>query len=313
MSASLVSASSQAWPSTRRATPLFNRRTLVALALIAPAVVFFAIFFVVPTGMMIRYSFYQQTGTGGIAGDFNVANYWRLASTDLYQKVLLTTLKVSLLTTLFAAILAYPVALIMVRGHALVGRILTVIVIAPLLVNVVIRTYGWRVILANSNTGVLNWTLSWLGLIDQPLRLMFTDWAIIIGSVHVFFPLMVLPVAAALGKIDASVEEAARTLGATSWAVFRRITLPLSVPGLAVGATLVFSLTASSFVAPAMLGGNFSKMLGTLVEEQIMSVFDWPFGATIATVMIGIVLVINFALMRLIEGRVPDRAPVVTA
>ena len=203
-------------------------------------------------------------------------------------------------------LLAYPLALVMVRGHPLIGRALTVIVIAPLLINVVVRTYAWRVILANGDNGVLNWTLAHFGL--GPVQLLYTEWAIIIGSVHVFLPMMVLPLSAALGKINPAVEEAARTLGASSWAVFRRVTLPLSVPGLAVGCTLVFSLTASSFVTPALLGGNFAKMLGTLVEEQILMVFDWPFGAAIATLLTVLVMVVNLASVWLIERRFPSRA-----
>jgi putative spermidine/putrescine transport system permease protein len=129
-----------------------------------------------------------------------------------------------------------------------------------------------------------------------------------VGSVHVFLPMMVLPLSAALGKINPAVEEAARTLGASSLDVFRRVTLPLSLPGLAVGATLVFSLTASSFVTPALLGGNFAKMLGTLVEEQILTVFDWPFGAAIATLLTALVMIVNLASVWLIERRFPSRA-----
>ena len=215
-------------------------------------------------------------------------------------------LRVSLWTTFIAMLLAYPLALVMVRGHPLIGRALTVIVLAPLLINVVVRTYAWRVILANGENGVLNWTLAHFGL--GPVQLLYTEWAVIIGSVHVFLPMMVLPLSAALGKINPAVEEAARTLGASSWAVFRRVTLPLSVPGLAVGCTLVFSLTASSFVTPALLGGNFAKMLGTLVEEQILVVFDWPFGAAIATLLTVLVMAVNIGSIVLVERRFPSRA-----
>lgn len=271
--------------------------------LVAPAVLFFAALFVVPVGTMVSYSFYKQTPSGDLGAGLTLANYARLANVDLYRRVLATTLRVSLFTTLGTMLLAYPVALVMVRGHPLVSRLLAVVVISPLLVNVVIRTYGWRVVLANSEQGVLNWALAGLGL--PSVRWLYTEWAIVIGSVHVFLPLMVLPLAAALGRIDPAVEEAGRTLGASAWQAFRRVTLPLSVPGLAVGSTLVFSLTASSFVAPALLGGNFAKMLGTLVEEQIMSVFDWPFGAAIATVLIVIVLVLNLLYVFLVERRFP--------
>lgn len=290
----------------RRVAGLAGRGDVTAFFLLAPAVLFFLALFVVPVGNMILFSFYKQLPTGELSRAFTLQNYVRLADVELYRRVLFTTLRVSLYTTIGAMILAYPVALVMVRGNQVVSRILAVIVIAPLLVNVVIRTYGWRVILANSENGVLNWALKGLGL--PTVRWLYTEGAIVIGSIHVFMPLMALPLAAALGRISPSVEEAGRTLGASAWQSFIRVTLPLSVPGLAVGSTLVFSLTASSFVAPALLGGNFAKMLGTLVEEQIMSVFDWPFGAAIATVLIVIVLVINLAYVYLVERRFPAPA-----
>jgi putative spermidine/putrescine transport system permease protein len=283
-----------------------DNRTLGAFLLLAPAVLFFVVVFIIPAGLMIRYSFYQQTQSGDLTAAATLANYVRLASVDLYRTVVMTTLRVSAWTTVIAMLLAYPLALVMVRGHPLIGRALTVIVLAPLLINVVVRTYAWRVILANGENGVLNWSLAHVGL--GPVQLLYTEWAVIIGSVHVFLPMMVLPLSAALGKINPSVEEAARTLGASSWSVFRRVTLPLSVPGLAVGATLVFSLTASSFVTPALLGGNFAKMLGTLVEEQILTVFDWPFGAAIATLLTVIVMTVNLASVWLVERRFPSRA-----
>jgi putative spermidine/putrescine transport system permease protein len=283
-----------------------DSRALGAFLLLAPAVLFFVVVFIIPAGLMIRYSFYQQTQSGDLTAAATLANYVRLASVDLYRTVVMTTLRVSAWTTVIAMLLAYPLALVMVRGHPLIGRALTVIVLAPLLINVVVRTYAWRVILANGENGVLNWTLAHVGL--GPVQLLYTEWAVIIGSVHVFLPMMVLPLSAALGKINPSVEEAARTLGAGSWSVFRRVTLPLSVPGLAVGATLVFSLTASSFVTPALLGGNFAKMLGTLVEEQILTVFDWPFGAAIATLLTVIVMTVNLASVWLVERRFPSRA-----
>jgi putative spermidine/putrescine transport system permease protein len=281
-------------------------RYLTALVLLGPAVIFFLAIFVIPVGLMVRYSFLQQMPDGSVGGGFTLVNYTRLATVALYQKVVLTTLRISLFTTLAAAILAYPLALVIARGPAMIGRILTILVIAPLLVNVVVRAYGWRVILGGGNGGVLNWVLSHIGL--RPVSILYTEWAIIIGSVQVFLPMMALPLAAAIGKIDPAVEDAARTLGASAFAVFRRVTLPLSIPGLGVGCTLVFSLTASSFILPALLGGNFTKMLGTLVEEQILSVFDWPFGAAISTVMVIIVMLINVLYMLLIERRFRSRA-----
>src|SRR6476661_4214208 len=123
---------------------LFGGRTLGAVMLLAPAVLFFLVVFVIPVGLMIRYSFYQQTTTGDLSSSATLANYVRLASVDLYRTVVMTTLRVSLWTTVIAMLLAYPLALVMVRGHPLVGRALTVIVLAPMLINVVVRTYSWR-------------------------------------------------------------------------------------------------------------------------------------------------------------------------
>ena len=292
-------------PAGSRVWSGFAQHGLPAVALLGPAVIFFTALFAIPVAFMIRYSVLQQSPDGAIVGGLTSANYVRLASVDLYRHVLFATLRISLFTTLGTALLAYPLALIIARGPALLGRLLTVLVIAPLLVNVVVRAYGWRVILANSNTGALNWALAKVGL--GPVHLLYTEWAIIIGSVQVFLPMMVLPLSSTIGRIDRAVEDAARTLGASAFAVFRRVTFPLSVPGLGVGCTLVFSLTASSFILPSLLGGDFTKMLGTLVEEQILSVFDWPFGAAIATVMVVIVLAVNLGATAVFERAVKTR------
>lgn len=284
-----------------------RRGTLLpALMLLGPVVLFLVLVFVIPVGLMVRYSFLKQLPDGSLTSIPTLANYIRLASVDLYRGVMLTTLRISLFTTIGAMLLAYPLALVIARGPVWLGRMITVLVIAPLLVNVVVRAYGWRIILANGPNGVLNWFLSFLGL--GPVELLYSDWAVVIGSVQVFLPMMVLPLTAAIGRIDPAVEDAARTLGGSSLAVFRRVTLPLSLPGLGAGCTLVFSLTASSFILPSLLGGSFTKMLGTLVEEQILTVFDWPFGAAIATVMVVIVMTINLGYMALIERRIRTRA-----
>jgi putative spermidine/putrescine transport system permease protein len=190
-----------------------------------------------------------------------------------------------------------------VRSPPFLRQAITMIVIAPLIVSVVVRTYGWQLILGNGPTGILNWLLLSTGLAKKPVTLLHSETAVVIGSLHVFFPMMVLPVASALGRIDPRLEDAARTLGATAWRSFRRITLPLSLPGLAVGCTLVFSLTAGSFVTPAILGGTGAQMLGMLVDQQILVVYDWPFGATVASVLVAIVLAVNIVSMRILDRR----------
>jgi putative spermidine/putrescine transport system permease protein len=209
----------------------------------------------------------------------------------------------SVITSLLATVLAYPVAIVMVKSRPAITRVITLIVIAPLIVSVVVRGYGWQLILANGPKGMLNWLLMTLGIVDAPIPVLYTEAAVIIGSLHVFYPMMVLPLASALGKIDPNLEDAARMLGAPWWKVFFRITLPLSLPGFVAGFTLVFSLTAGSFVIPAILGGPTALMLGNLIEQQIFVAYDWPFGAAIAAVLVGVVFIVNGLSMWLLEGR----------
>jgi putative spermidine/putrescine transport system permease protein len=276
---------------------------LAPAVLLAPSLLFLAVFFALPALTLILYSVLTQAADGTIGLPLTLAHYQHFFTTSVYSRVLLTTLRISLWTTGAAALLAYPVALVMVRSSPFVRQAITMIVIAPLIVSVVVRTYGWQLILGNGPTGILNWLLLRIGLAQKPVALLYSEAAVVIGSLHVFFPMTVLPVASALGRIDPRLEDAARTLGATAWRSFRRITLPLSLPGLAVGCTLVFSLTAGSFVTPAILGGTGAQMLGMLVDQQILVVYDWPFGATVATVLVAIVLAVNIVSMRVLDRR----------
>jgi putative spermidine/putrescine transport system permease protein len=276
---------------------------LVPAVLLAPSLLFLAVFFALPAFTLVLYSVLTQAADGTVGLPLTLAHYQHFFTIPVYSRVLLTTLRISLWTTAAAALLAYPVALVMVRSPPVLRQAITMIVIAPLIVSVVVRTYGWQLILGNGPTGILNWLLLGTGLTKKPVALLYSEAAVVIGSLHVFFPMMVLPIASALGRIDPRLEDAARTLGATAWRSFRRITLPLSLPGLAVGCTLVFSLTAGSFVTPAILGGTGAQMLGMLVDQQILVVYDWPFGATVASVLVAVVLAVNIVSMRLLDRR----------
>lgn len=276
---------------------------LVPAALLLPALLFFVAFFILPSLGLLAASFLTQSGSGTIGLPLTLGHYLRFFGTSVYSRVLVTTLEISLSTTGLAILFGYPVALVMTRSSQRVAQAITMVVIAPLLVSVVVRTYGWDLILGNGPTGILNWLLLHAGVIRSPLALMYSETAVVIGSLHVFFPLMVLPLCSVLSKIDPTLDDAASTLGATSWRVFRRITLPLSLPGLAVGCTLVFSLTAGSFVTPAILGGPRAQMLGMLVDQQITVVYDWPFGSTVACVLVAIVLATNLVSMRMLDRR----------
>ncbi len=272
---------------------MLSREQAIGVLLLLPASGFLLAFFVAPAVTLFAYSVLTQRADGVVTVPFTLTHLTHFFATPLYTHVLISTLRMAAVTAALAALLGYPVALVMIRSRPAVMRVMTLIVIAPLIVSVVVRTYGWQLILANNRTGVLNWVLMSLGLIDHPIQVMYTEIAVIIGSLHVFFPMMVLPLVSALSKINPQVLDAARTLGAPAWRVFWRVSLPLSLPGLAVGFTLVFSLTASSYVTPAILGGTGAQMLGNVIEQQIMAVYDWPFGAAVALVLVATVLAIN--------------------
>lgn len=278
-------------------------RNLVGMVLLLPALAFLVVFLVVPSAILLGYSVFTQNQTGDISLPMTLSSYERLIFSPAYRRVTMTTLRVAFFTSLFTSLLAYPLAMVIAYGRPMASRITMILVVAPLVVSVIVRTYGWQLVLGNSNTGVLNWILGTLGAGQAPVKVLYTEWAIVIASVHVFLPLMVLPIAGSLGRINPSLNEAARMLGAPAWRAFLRITLPLSVPGLVAGLTIVFSLTAASYVTPQMVGGNRGLMLGVLLEQQINTAFDWPMAAAIASVMVAIALIANVGVAWLVERR----------
>jgi putative spermidine/putrescine transport system permease protein len=283
------------------------RFSIVHAAMVVPALLWLGAFFLTPAAIMFSFSILTQPPSGDVGLPLTFSHYARLLGTPLYLNVLLVTLKVAALTALFAVVLGYPVALMIARGRPWISRLTTIIIIAPLVVSVVVRTYGWLLLLANNNAGVINWALSWLGFGPAAVRLLYSETAVVIGSLHVFLPMMVLPLASALSRINPALEDAAATLGASAWRAFWRVTVPLSMPGLVAGITMVFSLTAASFVTPAILGGNYGIMLGNLLEQQVMTVYDWPFGSAIAVVMVLVTFVVNGLSVWLLERRMNQR------
>jgi putative spermidine/putrescine transport system permease protein len=283
------------------------RRHVPAWLMVLPALAFLLAFFVVPACVLFSYSVLTQPASGSIGLPLTVGHYLHLFDGPLYRRVLGVTLRISLWTAGLSVLLGYPVALVIVRGRPWVGRAVTIILVTPLVVSIVVRTYGWQLVLANSKAGVVNVLLGAMGFGAAPVQVMYSETAVVIGSLHVFLPMMVLPLASSLARIRPSLEEAARTLGASEWRVFRRITVPLSIPGLAAGLTIVFSLTAASYVTPAILGGNHAQMLGNLLEEQVVTVYDWPFSAAIAVVMVVLTFAVNGAGVFLLERRLRAR------
>lgn len=259
--------------------------------LLLPAVAFLFVFLIVPAVTLLSYSVMTQTPSGNFGAPLTFANYERLLVNPTYQRATLLTLRVAFLTAIVTTLLSYPLAIVIAYGRPMVSRIVMILVVTPLVVNVIVRTYGWQLMLGNNPTSGINWLLKALGAGKTPLALLYTEWATIVASVHVFLPLMVLPVATSLGRISPSLNEAARMLGAPAWRAFLNVALPLSLPGLTAGLTIVFSLTAASYVTPQMVGGP-RPMLGILLEQEVTTSNNWPMGGAIATVMVTIALVV---------------------
>lgn len=263
-----------------------RQRKSLAL-LLAPIVIVSVGLFVVPLFSLFVYSFYTHTPGRIMEPILTLNNYRKFFSDPFFLGVLWTTIRIGIVTTLTTILLAYPLAYYFARYPRFRGLQMALLV-SPLLVNIVIRVYGWRVLLAEQ--GLVNRALLTIGIIHEPLQLMNSMTGIIISLVHVLLPYMVLSIATALEGIDQSVEEAAATLGAPRWEVFRRVLVPLSTPGIVAGSILVFTLAAGSFIAPALMGGGMVQTIPTLMYQYSIGLLNWPFGAALAFIMAALTL-----------------------
>lgn len=226
--------------------------------------------------------------------------YARFFSRRDYVDVLVRTLWVAGLTTLVSLAIGYPVAWAVARHK---GRRdwLLVLIILPWLVSVVVRTYGWIVILGNR--GLLNAFLGWLGVVDTPLKLMFNTTGIVIGLVHVFCPFMILAILAVFLHLERALEEASMSLGAGPWHTFRKVIWPLSLPGVISGTMIVYLMATGAIVTPLLLGGLRDRMLGTQIYQEMFQVFDFPRAATMAVILTATALAVVLPL-GMLERRV---------
>ncbi|SDR46409.1 putative spermidine/putrescine transport system permease protein [Rhizobiales bacterium GAS113] len=271
------------------------RRSLAPLMLIAPALVVLVVFLVVPYLNIILMSF-RPPGDGTPYGPgWTTANYRKFFSDSFYLFQIANTLWIGVVTTLVCLIAGFPVAWQLARGSSRLRGLYYGIVLAPLLIGIVIRSYGWTILLGNN--GVINRALIGSGLTDGPLPLMYNGLGIIIALTHVLLPFMILPITSAIQGIDPSLESAARSLGASPARAFRRVVLPLALPGIQAGCTLVFVLAISAYVTPALIGGLRVKTMAVTVVDALIDTFQWPFGSALALMLsiIGALCVIAFA------------------
>jgi putative spermidine/putrescine transport system permease protein len=246
---------------------------------LAPILLVLTVFFVGPLIVNFLESLKSPSGAGGLQ------QYGRIFGDAYYLMVIGQTLLFGVAVTTICAFLGYPIGYAVARSHGLVKAVLILVVVAPLLVNVVVRSFGWMVILGGA--GAINAGLRALGL--PKAELMYNWTGVTIAMVHVLLPFMILSVASAIESLDERLEEAARVLGASSAGVFRYVTLPLSIEGVVTGAILVFTLTIGSFVTVLLLGKTSTMVLPLLMYQQLTVSSDWPFAAAMGATLLGLV------------------------
>jgi spermidine/putrescine transport system permease protein len=260
--------------------------TLRLAGLLTPVTIWLGLFFLVPLLLILAYSFGTSNVYGGITLGFNPSNYLRVFE-PLYLQIIVRTFVIAALTTLLCLVLGYPLAYFIVFKGRKWRNALILLVMVPFWTSLLIRAYAWVVIL--SGNGIANKTLQFLGITDEPLILIFTTQAVLMGMVYSYLPFMILPLYASLEKFDTRLKEAAQDLGASRWHTFWRVTFPLSMPGVIAGSILVFIPSAGEFVIPQLLGGSNTVMTGNLIQTQFGSARDWAFGSALA-VMLAVLL-----------------------
>ena len=245
-----------------------------------------------PVGLVLAYSFFQRGVYGGVVYDWTFDNY-RRAWDGLYLGVLGFSLRVALEATVVSLLIGFPVALFIATRPARWRTVLLVLVILPFWTSLLIRTYAWIVIL--NDEGLANRALRELGLVDTSVRLLYNEFAIVVGMVSTYLPLMILPIYAALERLGPELAEAASDLGANAWQRLWTVLVPLTLPGIAAGCIFVFVPSLGNFIIPDLLGGGRRQMVGTLVQSQFLEARDWPFGATLAVSLIAMLLALVLA------------------
>lgn len=270
--------------------------SLVPWILLLPATAWLLLFFISPLFIVLVYSFLERGTYGGVEWIFTFENITRVID-PLYLKTFLRSIYIALLTTAFCLLLGYPLAYFITSRSSRVRYTLLLALMIPFWTNFLIRTYAWLTLL-RTNTGLINGLLTSLGLINEPLPLFGNDFAIILGLVYGWLPDMVLPIFAALDRLDPSLLEAASDLYAPGRKVFSRVIWPLSLPGVVAGSMLVFIPSLGAFVTPAILGGGKSLMIGNIISNQFLAAHDWPFGSALSMLMMILMLIATLIYFR---------------
>ncbi len=265
--------------------------------LIIPALILVGGFFVIPYLYLLYMSFMTHTTGAAYIREFTLENYTETLRDPFNWRIIWQTLRFGIVTTLVTLILSYPLAYHMARAQSRVKGLLMILLLAPLLVGIVIRSYGWMILLAD--TGLVNQLAEAFGV--GPFALMYNRTGVMIGLVHIYMPFMALSLLGSIQGIDPDIERAARSLGANGWQTFWRVTWPLSLPGVASGTVLVFVLTVSSYVIPSLLGGHRVITVPLLVVQTVQQIFNWPLGSALAIVFFVITIAIVGVYLKMMD------------
>ncbi len=272
-------------------------------SLVKPYIFWMSLFIVVPMLLIVLYAFTEH-GNALMAFRFTLDNFLRFFD-PVFIKVLFKSLEVALITTLLCILIGYPIAYIISNTSERTQTLLILLITLPMWINMLVRTYAWISIL--SDGGILNSIFEFMGL--QPIKMMYTDFAVMLGMVYNFLPFMIISIYTVLAKLDRALIHASHDLGANPVQTFLRIVLPLSMPGVISGITLVFLPAVSTFVIPKFLGGGQYMLIGNLIENQFITVGEWNFGSAISLIM-AMIIMGSMILTRKIDRDASDTASV---
>ena len=250
-------------------------RSLKHLLLVVPVLLVLLVLYLLPILRLFYSSFFDPT--------FTLKHYFYFFQNDLYLKILMRTFQMALLVTVISLILSYPVAAFLAEAKGKI-QLLMICVVLPFWTSLLVRTYAWMVLLQAN--GLINKYLLELGLVNEPVPLMYNTLGVLVGMVHVLLPFMILPIYSVLKSMDQDLVLSAYTLGANKFRTFWAVTFPLSLPGVSAGVIFVFVLSLGFFITPALLGGPKVTMIATLIENQINELNNWSFAAAISLILL---------------------------
>ena len=268
--------------------------------LVSPALAVLLLAFVAPLTILVAYSFYESGTGGAMIPAFTFRQYRRFLGDPFYLYVLWRTVLLGLWVTAWCIVLGYPLAYVLARTRSRAARsILVTLLLVPLMTSVVVRSYGWMILLANN--GLVNKTLLALGVTTTPVQLLFNAIGVVIALVAILLPYMVLTLVPVIQNISPFLEEASQSLGASPGRMFRDVVIPLSLPGVAAGSILVFVLTIAAYATPRLVGGSRLLVMPIFVYDQTMALLNWPFASATSFILLALVLGLMAFQGRLVE------------